>query len=362
VGPGESVGVIGVNGAGKSTLLRLGAGLTRATRGRVSVPGETAAVLTLGDTFNLELTGSENLVTASVIAGMSRAEARARVPAMLEFGELEAFADAPVRTYSDGMRLRLAFSVVAQLRPAALLLDEVMAVGDLRFQERCLQHVRGLREGGTSFVFSSHSLDDVAAECDRALWLQAGGVRALGDAAEVVEEYRDAMRSETLERTPAPTGHEPGGLELRRNRFGTQELTVEHAQLRGRNEQVTAEIATGDPLTVCFELHPHSRELEDPVAGVTIHRLSDGVVCLDASTEGSGVRVGPVTGGRVVSLRFERLDLVPGDYAVDVGAYRPDWAYAYDYHWQAYPLRVVGQGGGGVLRAPARWTAGPLTD
>ncbi len=175
-GPGESVGLIGPNGAGKSTLLRLAAGLGRPTRGTVERPDSTAAVLNFDSWFDGELTGRENAVTALVVNGWRRAQASALLPAVLEFAELEDFADAPVRTYSEGMKLRLAFGVVAQLRPAALLIDEVIAVGDLRFQAKCMERIQDLRENGTTLVVASHDLDYIVANCDHALWLQAGAV------------------------------------------------------------------------------------------------------------------------------------------------------------------------------------------
>src|SRR4051794_41742415 len=182
VAPGQSVGLIGGNGAGKSTLLRLAAGLGAPTRGKVRVDEHAAAVLSLGDTLHPSLTGSENAVTAAVIAGLSRAEARRRLPAMLEFAELEDVADAPLRTYSDGMRLRLAFSVVAQLEPQVLLVDEVLAVGDLRFQAKCLARVRELRESGTTVVMASHDLSLVRRECGQVAWLNAGHLVSYGEA------------------------------------------------------------------------------------------------------------------------------------------------------------------------------------
>src|SRR3954470_5086323 len=149
---GGSLGLIGPNGAGKSTLLRLAAGLGRPTRGSVDRPDSTAAVLNFDSWFDGELTGRENAVTALVVNGWRRTQAKALLPAVLEFAELEDFADAPVRTYSEGMKLRLAFGVVAQLRPAALLIDEVIAVGDLRFQAKCMERIQDLRESGTTLL------------------------------------------------------------------------------------------------------------------------------------------------------------------------------------------------------------------
>jgi homopolymeric O-antigen transport system ATP-binding protein len=357
VEPGEAVGVIGANGAGKSTLLRLAAGLGRPTRGRVEVGGEIASILTLGDSFDLALSGRENAFTAAVVAGLRRAEARAILPAALEFAELEEFADAPVRTYSEGMKLRLAFGVVAQLRPQALIVDEVIAVGDLRFQERCLERIRELRASGTAVLLASHSLDTVTEECDRALWLQGGRVRFEGAAADVAGQYADAMRSETIERTPAvaPSGAPPE-LELKRNRWGSLELTIERVALLD-------EVESGAPLDVTLDVASHvDHEIVDPIATVTVARAGDGLVCCDLSTDAAGVQLGRVgSDGLRVSLGFERLELAPGDYLVDVGIHSPDWEYAYDFHWQAYPLRVIGRSAGeGLLRPAHRWEAGPI--
>jgi lipopolysaccharide transport system ATP-binding protein len=357
VRPGEAVGLIGPNGAGKSTLLRLAAGLGRPTHGHVEVAGEVASILTLGDTFDLALSGRDNAYTAAVVAGLRRAEARAILPGALEFAELERFADAPVRTYSEGMKLRLAFGVVAQLRPQVLIVDEVIAVGDLRFQARCLERIRELRSSGTAVLLASHSLETVVGECDRALWLQGGQVRLQGAAAEVAGEYVDAMRSATVERTPAgaSVGDAPG-LELRRNRFGSLELTIESVTLP---EKIESGGALGVSVDVASRV---DYEVVDPIATVTISRARDSVVYCDLSTEAAGVRLGRVgESGLRVSLGVERLDLVPGEYLVDVGIHRPDWEYAYDFHWRAYPLRVTGRSAGvGLVRPDHRWEAAAL--
>jgi lipopolysaccharide transport system ATP-binding protein len=352
--PGESVGIIGVNGAGKSTLLRLASGLGRPTDGRVALPDRTASVLSLGDAFDLTLSGRENALTAMLVAGLRRREAQRRLEAVMTFAELEAFAEAPMRTYSDGMRLRLAFGVIAQLEPDALLLDEVIAVGDLRFQAKCMDHVRDLREHGTAVLFASHDLDKVAEECSHAVWLQAGGVRLAGDAATVVGEYREAMRSDTVDRTPAPSDGAGGALELRRNRFGSQELQIARVEVLDATGAPTREVATGDPLRIVLELRGEA-PVDDPIVGVSVHRVDDGVVCWDVNTETDGVRLGRVA-ATTIEVEIASVDLVPGEYAIDPGVYRGDWSYALDYHWQAYPLRVTGRAGGhGVVRPPLHW-------
>jgi len=356
VAPGETVGVIGPNGAGKSTLLRLLSGLSPPDRGRIRTPERTAAVLSFDSWFAPDLTGRENATTALIVNGWRSAQARALVPAVLEFAELEDFADAPVRTYSEGMKLRLAFGVVAQLEPDALLIDEVIAVGDIRFQQKCMQWLGEMRSRGTTLVLATHSLEQISEECDRALWLQAGRVRAIGDADAVATEYRDAMYWTSLGRTPPADAEGSGDLELRRNRFGSQEATLDAVVMRGADGEPTSEIESGGTLTVSLRATNHGEAFRDPIVGVAIHRASDGVICFDTSTESDGVSLGIVDGEVEVDLRFDRLDLLPGDYVLDAGIYRTDWEFAYDFHWNAYPLRVVGSGADkGVFRPPHRW-------
>jgi lipopolysaccharide transport system ATP-binding protein len=356
VAPGQSVGLIGHNGAGKSTLLRLASGLGRPTRGRISVPDSTASVLTLGEAFDPTLTGRENALTAAVVAGMRESVARRRLADVLEFAELEDYADAPVRTYSEGMKLRLAFGVIAQLQPEALLLDEVIAVGDIRFQAKCHARVEELRASGTTVVFASHGLEEIVSNCDRALWLQGGVVRAFGDAAGVVAEYRAAMMSETVGRTPPPSPDDHSPLELRRNRLGSQEITIEEVALTDGAGVPVRELAGGGSLSVSLKLRRHAPDERDPIVVVAIHRVTDGVVCCDSNTQVDGLALGSLDGETTVTIAYDRLDLLPGDYDIEVGAYQRDWEYAYDVHLQAYPLRIVGRPEAqGVFRAPHRW-------
>jgi lipopolysaccharide transport system ATP-binding protein len=255
------------------------------------------------------------------------------------------------------MRLRLAFGVVAQLEPDLILLDEVIAVGDVRFQRKCLEWVRRRREAGAGLLFASHSLEQIAQECERAVWLDAGGIRASGTSADVVAAYREAMSSETRARTPAPDPEASGHLELRRNRLGSQEATISDVRLLGPDGSPTAERPMGGPLEVSMVLDvPRGPGVEDPIVAVTLVRAGDGVVCYDTSTGAEGLSLGPLRGRRAVSLTFDRLDLLPGEYHVDVGLYEAAWAYAFDYHWHAYSFRIVGNASdSGVYRPAHVW-------
>ena len=354
--PGESVGVIGHNGAGKSTLLRLACGLAQPTRGRVVVSRDTGSVLSIGSWFDLTLSGRENVLTAAMVLGFRRAQARALIPAVLEFAELEDFADAPVRIYSEGMKLRLAFGVLAQLSPELLVVDEALAVGDLSFQAKCVERIREMRAAGTGLLLASHDLEQVVAECDRVLWLDGGKVRRMGSADAAVAAYREAGRQETLARTPA-AGSADGPLALHVNRFGSQELTIEGVAVLGPDGVPATEVSSGGSVSFSMDLRPHRFDIADPIVVVTLIRVRDELVCAEWSSLGA-LRLGKLDRPRAITLTLDRLDLKPGDYVLDVGVYPGDWAFAYDFHARAYPLRVTGElGGEGVLRPPQRWSA-----
>jgi len=186
---GETVGIIGRNGAGKSTLLKVIARVLRPTGGSVAVLGRVAPLLELGAGFDPELSGRENIFLNGAILGRSRREMVRRLPGIVEFAELEAFLDAPVRTYSSGMVARLGFAIATDVEPDILLVDEVLAVGDIEFQQKCLERMRGFRARGATLVLVSHSPETVLGLCDRALWFDAGRVAADGPAREVVEAY-----------------------------------------------------------------------------------------------------------------------------------------------------------------------------
>lgn len=189
IAPGEAVGFIGRNGAGKSTILGLMAGVIRPTSGTVSVQGRVCPLLELGAGFHFELTGRDNILLNGVLLGLTRAEVRARLEAVVAYSELEAFIDQPIRTYSSGMLTRLGFAVAAHLDPEILLVDETLVVGDARFQKKCQATMDAFRAAGKTLVLVSHNMDDVRSACTRAVWLDNGRIRLDGAPAEVVDAY-----------------------------------------------------------------------------------------------------------------------------------------------------------------------------
>jgi ABC-type polysaccharide/polyol phosphate transport system ATPase subunit len=207
---GETFCVLGENGSGKSTLLQLLAGILRPTSGELDVHGRVAALLELGSGFNPEFTGRQNVHLNAAILGLSDSEIRHRFPDIEAFAEIGHFLDQPVKTYSSGMAMRLAFSVAIHADPQILLVDEALAVGDIYFRHRCLRRIHDLRRAGTTIVFVSHSISDIKSLGDRALWLHQGNARALGPADQVVNQYaefilaKEHQRLDALPPTEAP--------------------------------------------------------------------------------------------------------------------------------------------------------------
>jgi ABC-type polysaccharide/polyol phosphate transport system ATPase subunit len=190
---GEAFGIVGRNGAGKSTLLRVFAKTLRPDGGTVNVYGKTSTLLQLGVGFNPQLSGRRNVYLGGLAAGLRKAEIDEQFDDIVDYAELRDAIDRPVKTYSSGMFARLAFSVGMAMRPNILLLDEVLAVGDESFREKSMQAMRDLLARSGTIVFVSHSLNGITEFCDRAMWLDAGRIRALGDPDEVVDTYRDTV-------------------------------------------------------------------------------------------------------------------------------------------------------------------------
>lgn len=190
--PGEKFGIIGRNGAGKSTTLGLVAGVLKPDRGTVVIKGRISPLLALGAGFHQELTGRENIVLNGVLMGLTRREVLRKMDEIIEFSELDEFIDRPIRVYSSGMMARLGFSVVAHLDPEILLIDEVLGVGDIRFQQKCLNKMMSFKASGITMVLVTHSVASVVNICDRAMWIEDHVIRMIGDPIEVVERYCEA--------------------------------------------------------------------------------------------------------------------------------------------------------------------------
>ena len=196
VSRGEALGILGRNGAGKSTLLKVIAQVLRPTQGSVWIRGRIAPLIELGAGFHPELTGRENIFLNGAMLGFSRAEMKQRFDSIVKFAELSAFIDAPLRTYSSGMTMRLGFSIASDVNPDILIIDEVLAVGDQAFQQKCLERMEQFRHAGTTILFVSHALDTIRELCSRAIWVDEGRIRCSGPVSEVIDTYREHVQSE----------------------------------------------------------------------------------------------------------------------------------------------------------------------
>jgi lipopolysaccharide transport system ATP-binding protein len=347
VARGSTTGVVGANGAGKSTLLRLVAGLGKPTTGSVSRPRDVAAMLTLGDTFDPLLTGRENAVTAGILAGFRRRDVLAQLGDVVAFAELEHVFDHPLRTYSDGMRIRLAFAVAVAAEPDALVIDEVLSVGDLRFQEKCFDRLEELQARGTTILLASHDDGLVRRLCSRVVWIDQGRVRAHGEPEDVLETYAGAMRAETERRVAASGGAAPGGDG---DRVGTLEVEIADVRVLPATIEADSEEAR---IRLEIDLVPRV-PVEQPVVSVSLHREGDYARMLDLSTEADDTALGVLDGPRTLVLELDRVALPSGAYRFDVGVFEQGWGYIYDYRWHAYPLTVGGGGDGSDVRS--RWS------
>jgi lipopolysaccharide transport system ATP-binding protein len=295
VSQGEVVGVIGRNGAGKSTLLKILSRITSPTLGRVEIHGRVGALLEIGTGFSPELTGRENVFLNGVILGMSRAEVVARFDEIVEFAGVERFLDTPLKHYSTGMRVRLAFAVAAHLRPEIVLVDEVLAVGDLEFQRKCIGRMERVSREGRTVLLVSHNLGTVRALCQRALLLEGGRLARVGAAAEVIDAYLAGHDAPAADQEIAAADHVGGVRELRLRR-----ITL----VDGVGGRFVAH--WGEPLRLRLELEV-LEGVQDVSFGVSLRTL-EGVSLFTVHQDDGDAR---------------RWDLAPGRYAVEVAVDNP---------------------------------------
>jgi lipopolysaccharide transport system ATP-binding protein len=345
---GEAVGIIGENGAGKSTFLALLTGTTRPTTGRVAVHGKLAAILELGAGFHPEFSGRHNARMHAALFGIGGAEADRRIEAAIAFSELGGFIDQPVRTYSSGMYVRLAFALAISVDPEVLVIDEALAVGDQHFQTKCVDRITEFRQQGKTILFCSHAMYQVKKLCDRALWLRQGRVAALGPVDEVIDAYLEYTRvrdQEDAARQPTPAAREAAVLRL-------VDVTIE-----GGEGDAPATWRSGAPLTVRVVLERGTGAELEPGVGIAFVR-NDGLVCYCVSTEMDGVAMERHSDGtyRAV-LHVPRLPLLGGGYYLNVATIDNRSALlVYDVQERRCPFRVRNSSDEfGVMRIDHAW-------
>jgi lipopolysaccharide transport system ATP-binding protein len=309
VAPGEVIGIIGRNGAGKSTLLKILARITEPTEGRVAIRGRVGSLLEVGTGFHMELTGRENIYLNGAILGMKRAEIQRKFDEIVAFAEIDQFLDTPVKHYSTGMYLRLAFAVAAHLEPEILLVDEVLAVGDAAFQKKCTGKMAEVARGGRTVVFVSHNLAAVRSLCTAGFLLDRGVVALAGSAGACIDRYLQTLAGQgafevTTDALTRPLEELGKALRITRVKLAIPEGTV---------------VRFGDPLTV--ELQCRCTEvLSDVVFGVSVHAIEGPriIQCLSVHADASLPTLGP--GDYEVTATIPANPLMPGRYYIEVGA------------------------------------------
>lgn len=302
---GQALGVIGRNGAGKTTLLRILSRVTHPTSGHVALRGRVSSLIELGAGFHPDLTGRENIYLNGVILGLKRREIDALLGQIVAFAGLERFIDTPVKRYSSGMYVRLGFAVAAHVEPDILLIDEVLAVGDMGFQARCAERMKQLRARGTTILFVSHDMHAVAGLCEQVLLLDGGSIRAYGPAEEAIRAYQDLVQQNEAVSADAPSRAAPTGPA----QFADI-VRVELLDTAGRPRQA---YELGETLTARIHYHAY-RRIEAPLFSAGFFRTDGLHVCSETSI--GQVEPDWIEGAGTIVLTVSNLRLVPGTYTL----------------------------------------------
>jgi ABC-type polysaccharide/polyol phosphate transport system ATPase subunit len=385
VAKGSTYGVIGRNGSGKSTALKLVAGITKPTSGTVHVEGRISALIELGAGFHPEISGRENVFINGIMLGLTKAQIRERFDEIVEFAELREFIDAPVKTYSSGMYMRLGFAVAIHVDPDVLLVDEVLAVGDEGFTHKCLDKFSEFRRRNKTILLVTHSLNLVERFCDAAIWIDEGRAMIHGDPKRVVGAYLSAVEvseekllAQTTARavedasSAAGSGQEPldgapaaalpqdptsNMFQATEGRWGSREIEITEVAFVGADRQQSHVFHSGDPMTVVVRVqarHP----VDDFVFGIGIFN-AEGVCCYGTNTYLEEMNPERLSGDAEARFAIDSLDLVEGTYKIDVAVHKRDGA-PYDYHRLLYTFRVKSRiHDVGIYRPRHTWTFSP---
>lgn len=348
--PGDSLGIVGRNGSGKSTMLKLAARILQPTDGRVWTRGRLSALLELGAGFHPDLTGRENIYLNGSVLGLNKKTIQRHFDSVVDFSGLAEFIDMPVKHYSSGMYMRLGFSVAVHVEPDILIVDEILAVGDQAFQDKCVQKIYELQRAGVTIILVSHNLDTIRTLCSHLIWVEHGAVRMTGRSEEVIGPYLDHYR-DRLNLTLDNSNGSKGFL-----RWGTGEIKITHFRLLNAAGREQTTFKSGDAITAEFTYE--AREpIPEPEFGLAIFR-EDGLHVSGPNSQVGGLSLPLVEGRGVIRCRIDPLPLVPATYQVTAAIYDKLGTHPYDHHDKAYLLRVIPQGAEqrpGVVELPAEW-------
>lgn len=351
---GEAIGLIGHNGCGKSTTLKLLTRIMYPDSGSIELKGRVSSLIELGAGFHPDMSGRENIYTNASIFGLSKKEIDERLDDIIEFSEMEPFLDNPVRTYSSGMYMRLAFSVAINVNADILLIDEILAVGDVNFQAKCFNKLREIKAQGTTIVIVSHSMGQIEQICDRCIWIHEGKIKGEGEPRDIDNEYLNFMgnkRQTDAEKAEKKKelveGVDPD------KRWGNGKARFTDIYMTDANGKRKNVFASEEAVDICMDYRVKDKVV-DAVFGIGIFR-SDGLQCYGTNTRIEQFKTFDLEKDGKVRVRIDKLLLLPGKYTLDV-AIESDMATPVDYFKESYVFEVFSPiGDVGVTRLDHVW-------
>lgn len=360
---GEAVGLIGHNGCGKSTTLKLLSKIIYPDKGTIEMRGRVSSLIELGAGFHPDMSGRENIYINAAIFGLTKREIDARLDDIIRFSELEEYIDNPVRTYSSGMYMRLAFSVAINVDADILLIDEILAVGDAGFQTKCFNKMKEIKAAGTTIVIVSHSMGQVEQICDRSIWIHEGKIMKEGKPRDVDPEYLDYMgeqRQKIAEKEEVDKlveqkaeQEELQKEEQKKLRWGNGFARITGVHMNRIGKQDAVSFKTGESAEIVLE-YEVNKAVEDAVFGIGIFRV-DGLQCYGTNTRIEQLERFDLKEKGVVKIAIENMNLLPGNYSLDV-AIECEVGIPVDYYKEAYKFEMQSAiGDVGVARMSHDW-------
>ncbi len=346
---GECLGIIGDNGSGKSTILKIIANILRPSKGRVRVKGKVTPFLELGVGFNPDMTARENIGVYGTIMGLSNKEIDERIDDVIEFAGLHRFEDTKLKNLSSGMQVRLAFSTAIQTDPDVLLVDEVLAVGDMEFQQKCFDVFNRYRKEGVTILFVSHDLGSVRRFCDRTVLLGGGEMRAFGETGEILDKYVYGVdESETEAKSEEAIAPSPI------NRWGDKAVSITDVKFIDKFGREGGRFTSSDPMTIRIFYHaPNS--INDPVFGIALFSEQDHHL-YGTNTELKNMNIEKIEGDGHIDLNIERIPMLSGRFALTVAVHTHE-GKAYDWRDKQFSFEIQPKGrDAGIFEIPCRWS------
>jgi ABC-type polysaccharide/polyol phosphate transport system ATPase subunit len=346
---GCALGIVGSNGAGKSTLLKILSGTTLPSEGDFTIGGKVASLLELGTGFHSEFTGRDNIFLNAAVMGFSKRETAAKLESIIEFTELGHFIDQPVRTYSSGMIMRLGFSVATAIDPDVLIIDEILAVGDMHFQKKCIDRIFDFRSRGKTIIFCSHSMYDVRQICDEVIWIKQGKVERNGSPLEITAEYSNYERSLIHDKNVLRGGAEMANVE--------NPPKIDKVEMLDDGGEAASIVKCGSRLRVRIHYHVPAAWNRVINVGFAIWR-SDNVLIAAASSGHDKVKVPCTPGGKHEAIiEIPQLDLLDGEFSVNGYIYDESGLHIYDHLLYDRPLVIAPEPGHvGVIKLNHSWS------